>query len=213
MTSRQKIRSEETKQAILAAAGELFADRGFDAVTMREIAKAAGCSHTTIYLYFNDKEALLHQLSMGPLQSLQQQLEAVLQDQALSPDDRLKRFCKTFIQFCLLNRTIYTILFTAKGSRVDVEDPALEVQKARNRLFGLLRQAVKGCLPPGQTDDQVLAYARILFFTLHGILGLYTGSEEPLHVLMDRLGPTFELAVDVMLAGIKQTAQGRAERR
>lgn len=206
--SRQELRSEETKQAILTAAGQLFAERGFDAVTMREIAKAAGCSHTTIYIYFKDKEALLHQLSMGPLQSLRQQMESVLLNKALTPDDKLKSVSRVFIQFCLLNRNMYAIFFMTKASRVDVDEPELEVQRLRNQLFGLLRQAVQECLQLEEGDDRLLAYARIYFFTLHGIVSTYTNSAETLDVLMTRLAPTFELAVEVMLTGFKQTVKG-----
>ena len=77
MKSKQEQRSEETKKQILQSAGKLFAKKGYDAVTIREIAKDAGCSHTTIYLYFKDKEALLHQLSMPSLQKLHQQLQQI----------------------------------------------------------------------------------------------------------------------------------------
>jgi hypothetical protein len=71
MSRKQVLRAEETKKAILSEAGKLFAEQGFHAVTMREIAKKAGCSHTTIYIYFTDKETLLYQLSMPPLKELQ----------------------------------------------------------------------------------------------------------------------------------------------
>lgn len=206
MPSRQEIRSEETKQAILASAGRLFTERGFDAVTMREIAKAAGCSHTTIYIYFKDKEALLHHLAMGPLQSLHQQLGSVLIDPTATPHDRFRAVSRTFIRFCLQHRTIYTTLFMARGSRVDEAEPALEVQQMRNQLFGQLREAVQQALPPGQTDEQVLAYARIHFFTLHGLISTYAASEEPLDALLERLAPTFDLAVEVMLAGCNHIA-------
>lgn len=204
MPGRQEIRSEETKQAILKAAGDLFAQRGFDGVTMREIAKAAGCSHTTIYIYFKDKEALLHQLSMEPLQLLQATMEAVLEDPALSPEVRLKRVCMVFIRFCLASRNMYAIFFMAKATRVDEEAPDLEINRLRNHLFGLLRRAVWEVVQLPPSDPRVLAYARILFYNLHGIIGTYTQSEEPLEALMGRLAPTFELALDVMLAGIKQ---------
>lgn len=213
MRSRQEIRAEETKQAILAAAGRLFAQRGFDAVTMREIAGAAGCSHTTIYLYFKDKEALLHQLAMGPLQSLREQMESILHNQDASPDNRLRSLSRLFIHFCLSHRNMYSIFFMAKATRVDLEEPTLEVQKLRNQMFGLLRQAVRECLPPGQTDDQVLAYARIHFFTLHGIIGTYTASDEPLDALMERLAPTFERAVEVLLAGFKHAAEKETDKK
>ncbi|USK36536.1 TetR/AcrR family transcriptional regulator (plasmid) [Bacillus sp. F19] len=75
MVSNQERRSDKTKKMILIAAGKLFSKKGYDSVTMREIAKEAGCSHTTIYLYFKDKVTLLHQLSMPSLQELQQQLK------------------------------------------------------------------------------------------------------------------------------------------
>lgn len=210
--SRHKIRSEETRKAILTAAGPLFAERGFDAVTMREIAKEAGCSHTAIYIYFKDKESLLHHLSMEPLQSLHRQMQSVLSNLAASPDDRLRQVSRAFIEFCLVNRNMYAVFFMAKASRVDETEPALEIQKLRNELFGMLRQAVGTSLPPGQTDNQVLAYTRIYFFTLHGILGIYTDSDESSDVLIQRLAPTFDLAVEVLLAGFRQTAQKGMER-
>lgn len=212
MTTRQEKRAEETRQAILAAAGQLFAEQGYDSVTMREIAKAAGCSHTTIYIYFKDKEALLHQLSVGPLQSLRDRMAAVLENRALPPDERLRFVSALFIEFCLQNRTMYTVFFMAKATRVDVNAP-LEFQQLRNQLFGLLRRAIAACLHPAPPDDLALAYARTFFFTLHGIIGTYTGSEEPFEHLMGRLAPTFDLAVDVLLAGFKQTMKQGANQK
>jgi AcrR family transcriptional regulator len=204
-SSRQTLRSEETKLTILKAAGLLFSERGFDAVTMREIAKAAGCSHTTIYLYFKDKEALLHQLSMEPLEELQGQLTSLMSNPSLSPDDRLKSITRSFIEFCLLHRNMYNIFFMEKATRVDEEEPELDVNKLRLNLFGQLRQAIRDYLPPGPADEDVLAYTRITFYTLHGIVGTYTNSEETLDQLLARLAPTFDLAVTVLLSGIKQT--------
>jgi AcrR family transcriptional regulator len=212
MPGRQEMRSEETRQAILKAAGQLFAQRGFEAVTMREIAREAGCSHTTIYIYFKDKEALLHHLSTGPLRFLQGEMEAVLQDQALSPRDRLRRISEIFIRFCLAHRTMYSIFFMARADRVDASEPVLEVNRLRNRLFGLLRQAVGDVLPAGLGEEAVLAYARVSFFTLQGILGTYIQSQEPLEKLLARLSPTFDLAVRVLLAGIEQTAGNGGDR-
>jgi AcrR family transcriptional regulator len=208
MPSRQEIRAEETKQAILEAAGRLFTDRGFDAVTIREIAKEAGCSHTTIYIYFKDKEALLHQLAMGPLAQLREQMESALQRTDCLPAERLRLLCQGFIRFCLQHRHIYDLIFMARATRVDVADPELEVNRARIQLFGLLRQALREALPPTLAEEQLLAYARLCFFTLHGVVSTYVGAAETFDQLMDRLGPTFDLAIEVMLAGIQSTAGG-----
>lgn len=43
---------------ILAAAGELFAERGFDAVSVSDIAHACGISTGLIYYHFKDKQTL-----------------------------------------------------------------------------------------------------------------------------------------------------------
>ncbi len=208
MPRRQEVRSEETRAAILAAAGQLFAEEGFDAVTMREIARVADCSHTTIYIYFKDKEALLHQLSMEPLQALRGRLESILGDREQSPQVRLKLFCRAFLEFCLLNRTMYNIFFMVRATRVDEEAPTLEINQIRNQLFAMLRRAIGACLPAGSTDEQVLAFARIYFFTVHGMIATYTGSEEGYEALIGRLGATFDLASDVMLAGFLQNLKG-----
>lgn len=207
MTSRQEIRAEETKSAILAAAGQLFAARGFDAVTMREIAKVAGCSHTTIYIYFKDKEALLQQLAMGPLQQLRAQMESTLQAEALSPAERLERLCREFIRFCLQHRHIYALIFMARASRVDEAAPELEVNRMRIHLFGLLREGLRGALAPVQSEERLMAYARTVFFTMHGVISTYVEAEEAYEQLMERLGPTFDLAVGVLLSGIYATAR------
>jgi AcrR family transcriptional regulator len=205
MSRKQEMRSEETKQSILMAARELFGKKGFDAVTMREIAKLAGCSHTTIYIYFKDKEALLYQPSMGPLQSLQEQMTFILKESQLTPEDKLKSITRKFIEFSLSNRNMYTIFFMTQATRVDEEEPILEINKLRNQMFGLLRRAIGECLPNDVESEQILAYARIYFFTLHGILATYTNPKEPLDGLLERLASTFDLAVEVLLTGFKYT--------
>ncbi|WP_049871709.1 TetR/AcrR family transcriptional regulator [Catenulispora acidiphila] len=47
-----------TRQAILDAAGRLFEQRGFDEVTVKEIADAANVSVKTLFVYFRSKEDL-----------------------------------------------------------------------------------------------------------------------------------------------------------
>jgi AcrR family transcriptional regulator len=48
-----------TRARILAAAEELFADRGYAAVTMEGVARQAGVSLATVYLYFPGKAAIV----------------------------------------------------------------------------------------------------------------------------------------------------------
>jgi AcrR family transcriptional regulator len=50
---------EQTRQQILQAAQALFAERGFEAVTVAEIARAAQYSEVTVFNYFPTKEDLV----------------------------------------------------------------------------------------------------------------------------------------------------------
>lgn len=47
-----------TAEAILDAAGRLFAQRGIAAVEMKDVAAEAGCSRATLYRYFENRAAL-----------------------------------------------------------------------------------------------------------------------------------------------------------
>lgn len=203
MKSKQEKRSEETKIMILESARNLFATKGYDAVTIREIAKNAGCSHTTIYLYFKDKEALLHQLSMPSLHELHDQLNRITRKNTLTAEDKLKRISREYIYFCLKNRNMYDIFFNAKSSRVDVEEPELEINKLRIEIFELMKLVIQECLIISN-NDQLLAFSRIYYFHLNGILSTYSYQHEPLDVLMERLTPTFDLAIEVLLLGFKE---------
>ena len=50
---------EATKAALLAAAVQVFAERGYDAATTREVAQAAGVNEQLIQRYFGGKAGLL----------------------------------------------------------------------------------------------------------------------------------------------------------
>jgi AcrR family transcriptional regulator len=52
-------RKRETREAIVAAAERRFDERGFDAVTVAEIAAAADISVKTLFTYFRSKEDLV----------------------------------------------------------------------------------------------------------------------------------------------------------
>src|SRR5919198_2957348 len=53
-------KKQQTRSAIAAAAMELFGERGFDAVSVAEVARAADVSVATVFNYFPTKEDLVY---------------------------------------------------------------------------------------------------------------------------------------------------------
>ncbi|MEI2300556.1 TetR/AcrR family transcriptional regulator [Ensifer sp. MJa1] len=86
--SRQQV--EDNKRTILEAAGRLFRERGFEAVTVTDVMKSAGLTHGGFYGYFKSKEELITQT----LAALQRQSDlrsadlATVVERYLSPEHR-----------------------------------------------------------------------------------------------------------------------------
>jgi AcrR family transcriptional regulator len=59
--NKYEIRTQEKKNSIINVALELFREKGFIAVSIKEIAAHAGVSQVSIYNYFNNKEALVRE--------------------------------------------------------------------------------------------------------------------------------------------------------
>lgn len=53
-----RLAADERREAILIAVRDVFAEKGFDATTTRELAKAAGVSEALLYRHFPSKESL-----------------------------------------------------------------------------------------------------------------------------------------------------------
>lgn len=158
-----------TKKNIEDAAGKLFSSQGFNRVTMREIAKEAGCSHTLIYMYYKDKEDLLRQMACPLLEQLEAELEELMADPVLSATERLRLVSTEVVAFCLFQRSATMILFQGAPPQPAAEEEPEECDKLRGRIFSRLREAVIGCLPAKRMDAAQTLY-RIYLFMLHGMI-------------------------------------------
>jgi TetR/AcrR family transcriptional regulator of autoinduction and epiphytic fitness len=60
--TQRRAQSRAARRNVLAAAGELFAERGYQRTSMKDIAAGAGVSVETVYGYFGTKAGLLKEL-------------------------------------------------------------------------------------------------------------------------------------------------------
>jgi AcrR family transcriptional regulator len=86
-------KKEQTRQLIADTARELFAERGFDAVTVAQVARAADVSEATVFNYFPRKEDLVY----GRLESFEDALLAAVRDRAPG-ESALKAFARFVLE-------------------------------------------------------------------------------------------------------------------
>lgn len=88
---REQQRAVETKRAILEAALQEFARKGFDAASMRDIAERLGIQHPLITYHYRTKETLWRAVAEHIMAEIQEEMEARTRNvEDLKPVDRVR---------------------------------------------------------------------------------------------------------------------------
>lgn len=95
------VRNGRTRERILAAAEQVFADRGFEPASIRAIARRARVSLPVLYYYFGSKAGLIRavlQHRFGPLRTEHEQALTRLQPSPGSPHPSLETILEAMIR-------------------------------------------------------------------------------------------------------------------
>jgi AcrR family transcriptional regulator len=111
---RREREREDTRERILDAAREMFAERGIDAVTMRAIADRIEYTPTAIYHHFRDKEALISELCDRDYRALAHHFQTVAQIE--DPVERFRRLGQAYVEFALAHPNHYRFMFMTSSS-------------------------------------------------------------------------------------------------
>lgn len=98
MGRRKKESRSAHREKIAAAASELFGARGAAAVSMDEIAAAAGYSKATLYVYFENKEEILCLVALESMKKLRGYLAAALEE-GVTTWARYEGICRGLVRY------------------------------------------------------------------------------------------------------------------
>jgi AcrR family transcriptional regulator len=107
---RTRLSRDDRMEQTLGAAHELFAERGYAAVTMDEIAAAVGVTKPLLYNYFGNKERLY----IACMERAGDALIAMVAEtvgQAENPGDALRAGVRAFFSFLDTDRAAWAVLF------------------------------------------------------------------------------------------------------
>ena len=86
IAERREEEKERRRLEIIEAAEKLYAEKGWDAVTMDQVARTARLSRALLYVYFKDKEDLLFAITSRALEELRSRFESAASAHVLGID-------------------------------------------------------------------------------------------------------------------------------
>jgi AcrR family transcriptional regulator len=142
----QQLRGEQRLAAMLDAAAAVFAESGFDAATMTEIAERSGSSIGALYQYFPNKLALAHALREQYGHEMAQRWTSLIADAAqLSVPVLADRVFDLMIGFFDEHPAYFTLLNATLGYQRNADARLrLRAQSRRSRRWAKRRR----CVPP-----------------------------------------------------------------
>lgn len=159
------------RQALLSHAFDVIAEHGTSKLTLRELARRAGVSHTAPYRHFANKTELLGSVAAEAFRHFRSFLE---QHMAEHTDalERLEALCLGYVEFAVQHPDRFSLMFDPELPNKSIHE---ELQKTSMDSFQLLINAVKTCQNDGiLRDAHPEDFALTAWSMSHGLAVLYS---------------------------------------
>ena len=178
----------EFRQRLLKTAEAAFATHGVDGVSMRQLAQQLGCSATTPYRYFKNKDEILAAVTAAALNRFSATLEKAFATKGGSAEKAVA-VRKAYIRFAFKNPKAYRLMFDAPHPSLldyaDLSEASSRADRIMAAPLALLAQEgiVKG-------DSRLLG--RVFWSAIHGAVSLQLAGKLAAK-------PTFEAVLEQTL--------------
>jgi AcrR family transcriptional regulator len=135
------------EEAVLRVAADKFGKQGYQATTLDEIAAEAGISRAAFYLYFPNKEELLHRMYNQVISTAQTAIEHIVAEELPVPE-KLRRIIRHQVRYMATNIPLSQVFF----SEIFNLRPELgQWVRRANRAFGeVIEKVVKEGVQKGE---------------------------------------------------------------
>jgi AcrR family transcriptional regulator len=153
---------DDQRESILARAAELFADQGYTATSMNDIAKACGTSKAGLYHYYRDKRELLFQITVGHVGRLEQFVVEVARETAgADANARLRALILRFVREYADAQNEHRVL--TEDVRFLEPDERRQVQEPQRRVVAAFADAIAAVRPTLSRNELDRPLAMLLF--------------------------------------------------
>jgi len=198
-----EIERQHLRTFIIDVARELFVTKGYEAVTMREIAKRIGYSATSIYLHFADKESLLRAVCDTDMLALASSLKEVMQ--IVDPVERMNTLGLAYAQFALTHPNHYRMMFMTPREPCNPETSSLQQNNVEQDAYFQLKTVVNDVFLAGKfkaelNDPELIA--QTVWAAMHGVCSLQIIMAQDTWVNWHDISARLQLMQKVMMQGL-----------
>jgi AcrR family transcriptional regulator len=131
---------------LLEAAAKLFADNGYQATTLEQIAERLNIKKASIYHYIDSKEDLLTGIQRHLLDRYEDQLGPIARSE-LPADERLRRMIHAYIQLNMANSDMCAVYYTTvtmelRSNKNQAHSGVAEVRKRGRELEKMFESVI-----------------------------------------------------------------------
>ena len=167
----------DLRHALIEAAISLVNEKGPNALSLREVAKRAGVSHTAPYRHFQDKNALLGAIARQGFIALARRMQAVAKKYPEDPRKQIIEAGVAYVELALQSPEISQLMF---GGYIDQDSCSEELMEDGDKAFEGLLQIIRNGQNTGlyiEQDTRFLALA--VWSVAHGLAMLIAGGQLP----------------------------------
>ena len=113
-TDRRPYHHGNLREALLRAAEAALEARGASMVSLRELSRVVGVSHTSPRRHFADKQALLDALAQTGFQRLDASLARASEGRGRNSAARFTNLAQVYVEFALKHPALWALMFEAK---------------------------------------------------------------------------------------------------
>jgi AcrR family transcriptional regulator len=205
---RREREKADLRNKIIEAARQMFADYGYEKVSMRMIADKIEYSPTAIYLHFKDKDALFAELCRQDFSALAEVFNRIARIE--DPMERLRSIGHAYVQFGLQYPNHYRLMFMTPHP---VHHPEVEEGRKGNPehdAYEFLRVCIRDCIASGRLRPELHdadLIAQTCWAALHGVVALQIAMAKDDWVALRPATMTAQLILDVMMRGMLREEQ------
>jgi AcrR family transcriptional regulator len=198
---------DNRKRLILKSARTLFFKKGFDKVTVDEIAKSSELGKGSIYLYFNSKEEIYAQILLNDIDNFNRLVTALL-EKKYTASDLLTEFSNIYIDFFLNDSELFRILMAYMLQPAKMKLPEKlnsQILDANARSIDVIGKILQLGIDTKEFSGGInLKQNQNAFWgLLNGIISLYIFSGVQAK-RRERICSTTKLALEIFVKGLKK---------